>query len=387
MIEITFAILLLYCKYRERLWKFSYDDLNSYIEKKEHRLGIKKWAVLLTGILMLALFFYVRPASHCAFMGKHYAQLALDPFAFYADNPVPHRVLTSLISYLIGLRGQLVIITNLFFASSLIWCVYIYFRTKLDRPADAFFASVIIAFSLVSLNTVYYGGYNDSLSYLLIFLIWLARNRKLLFFSLFFLGLLNRESIVFLIPWFLMMSFENKQINFTRILVLAIGFAASLTLYYLYIRWTMTGHGNVYSPSQYLGSFLEHPLEILRIQLPNLGLAFFSVFKLMWIIPLSAILLMWKNKEKHHIVSMVMLIVCSALQLFFAWDTTRLLTLSFMIMPISLLYLFGCRQSQIRSWLIPIFILNLLVPNINVAAVKIDVLHSLISYAILYWSR
>ncbi len=387
MIELTLAAIILGIKYRGRISFPTYQSIGSCLIEKEKRYGQWCWGILLTGILMLALFLYVRPSSQCAFIGQAYAEMASRPFGFHARNVVPHRVLTSLISYLLGLRGQLIIITNLLFAAGLLYAVYLHFRKIFIQPADAFFASAIIAFSLVTINTVYYGGYNDSLSYLIIFLMWSFVSKRILFHVLFLLGLFNRESIVFLMPWLAFISLSSSRNKWTRGMELAVGFAVSLGLYFWFRHWLALHQEINYSLDYYLGGFFNDPFKQLKFQFPTLGLAVFSVFKVLWIIPLIAFYKMCRKKEFKLMVSVVLLLACAAGQLLIAFDASRMLTLGFLIMPVSLAYLFKQDEYRIRDWLPAVFLFNLFIPNCFVAAGKIEVIHSLLSYAISHWLR
>ena len=387
MIEVSLTFLLLCYKYRGSLWGFDYAKLNSALARREARYGITRWGLLQTGLVMLAVFFYVRPASHCAFMGKYYAALAASPFGFDPSNPVPHRVLTSLISYLLGMHGHLIIVTNLLIAAALLFVIYTYFRRLLAEPAAAFLATATIAFSIVTLNTVYYGGYNDSLSYLVIFLMWALRKQRLMFYGLFLLGLLNRETLVFLLPWFAFISFEPSDSRARRLLELLAGFGLSLGLYLLFRFWLSQHQEIQYSAAYYLRGFFENPLGMFQYHVDNVGLGLFSVFKAMWLIPIAAALAMWRQRDRGEIVSLILLLLGSASQLLVAYDTTRLLTLGWMIMPISLLYLFRNDVGRVRQWILPVLVLNLLIPNLNIAGLKIEVMHSLLSYIIAHALR
>lgn len=387
MIELILAAVILGIKYRGRAGIPSFQSIDHYLREKEKHRGQWRWGIMLAGILMLALFLYVRPSSHCAYLGQMYAEMASRPFGFNSDNVVPHRILTSLISYLLGLRGQLVIVTNLLFAAGLLYAVYMHFRKIFTQPADSFFAASIIAFSLVTINTVYFGGYNDSLSYLIIFLMWSLVSKRIVFHVLFLLGLFNRESIVFLIPWLAFISLASSQNKRTRTLELAAGFAVSLGLYFWFRHWLSLQQEISYSLDFYLGSFFDDPFKQLKLQFPTLGLAFFSVFKALWIIPLIAFYKVFRKNEFKLAISMVLLLTCATSQLLIAFDTSRMLTLGYLIMPVSLAYLFRQDEYRIRDWLPAVFVFNLFVPNFFVAAGKIEIIHSLLSYAISYWLR
>ncbi|MCX6827188.1 MAG: hypothetical protein NTV06_07990, partial [candidate division Zixibacteria bacterium] len=325
--------------------------------------------------------------SNCNFMGKYYAQMATHPFAFDPSNRVPHRILTSLISYLLGFRGKLVIITNLIFATILIHVIYLYFRTNASRPGDAFWAAGTITFSLVTLTTIHYGGYNDSLTYLIIFLMWQFRSRKFLFYLLFFLGLLNRESIAFLVPWFTYLSISETAEKRRRIVDTIIGLGVSFGLYFLFRHW-ITWHDSIqYSMQYYLEPLWRNPLAWLRQSYSHIGLGYFTVFKALWIFPIAAVISLWKMKKWDQIISIGLITAGSFAQLLFAYDSSRMLTLGFMVIIISLLHLFRENPFQFRRWIGAIFLFNLMVPQLYTAAKITDIMHSLPGYLIEYLLR
>ena len=103
--------------------------ISQIIEKSENRFGRIPFALLVALLLMILAAIYVRPALETVVLGNAYAELASDPFS---ENPnvVGFRILTPLISYVLGLRGQLIIVTNLLFAFAFLAAVYLYFRKE-----------------------------------------------------------------------------------------------------------------------------------------------------------------------------------------------------------------------------------------------------------------
>jgi hypothetical protein len=67
-------------------------------------------------------------------------------------------------------------------------------------------------------------------------------------------------------------------------------------------------------------------------------------------------------------------ILCAGVQFFLAFDSSRLFTLGFMSMVLSLRYLFNENPFSFRRWAVPVFVLNLAVPAIFTAADQVVVL-------------
>ncbi len=341
-------------------------------DKSGHVAGI--WVAL--GLIAAAAI-YVRPAINTISLGVLYGRMADDPFTLIDGNYVAFRILTPLLSYLLGFRGQLIIITNLLVACTLLALVYTYFRSRTSRPGDALFAVAVMAFSLVTLTTIYYGGYTDSLTYLIVFLMWWTRRRPVWFYSLFMVGMLNRECMLFLVPWFVFLRWEERGSLGKTLAEAAIGIGLALMPYYFVRQW-IAAQGEVpFRAMYYLKPLLDNPLYWLRRSYPYCGLGLFTVFKVFWIIPLMAGLAMWRSGERRQVMSMLLLLGCAFSQLVIAFDSSRMLTLAFPVMLIGLLYLFKTDSYNFRTWAGYLFVGNLLVPQLYTAANTVEIMYSL----------
>lgn len=380
MVEVALALTCLLVKYGKRVWQFSCDQLDRLLLVREERYGRRGWGIRLTGLMMLAAALYARPSSHASFMGKYYAKLAAHPFGFDPDNPVPHRIATSLISYLIGMRGQLVIVTNVLLAAVLVFWVYDHYRRHTPRPGDAFLAAAIIASSFVTLSTLYFGGYNDALSFLMLFALLVFRERRWLFFAAFALALFNRETILFFVPWVVYLSLVDSTRKMRRVVELCVGLGIVIGGYWLFRGWLNQHQPIQYSAAFYAGPLIEDPLYWIRGSFSHLGLGYFSVFKALWIVPLAGALSAWLRGNHRLVMSMALLSACAFAQLFFAYDTSRLAAMTFPVMLLGLQQLFETGDFGFRRWIGPLVVLNLLIPNVAVAGKVVDVMQSLLGY-------
>jgi hypothetical protein len=359
-----------------------YDRLDALTTRAEARLGAWRWTALLSLLLLGAAALYVRPAVEPQWLGRLYAKLSLDPLAFDSTNPVSFRILTPLISYLLGLRGSWIIVTNLIIAAVFLGAVAAYFRQHAPRPADSAVAALTMTFSLVTLTSVYSGGYCDSLTYLIIFSMWWLRGRSLIFFGLFFLGLLNRETIAFLVPWFAWVSVAEAQRKARKAIAHAAGYAIALGAYFLFRAWVAESTEVRYDLGFYLNPLLADPLGIFRSTAGVQAIGLFSVFKLLWLIPAVAAASLWKRKQRASVAGLFVLLFFTWTQMFFAWDTSRYFTLGFMVMIVSLEHLFATDAYRFREWVVWLIVLNLAVPQLAVTRI-VTPMHSLIGNAIL----
>ncbi len=159
MIEILVLLIVLAFRFGLRLEGLSYQWLDDFLKRGEVRLGRYGWAAIVGVFLVGLACLYVRPDTTCRYLGRHLADLAMDPFSPDPNNQIPHRVLTPLISYLLGLRGCGITITNIIIAAVFIGSVYDHFRCTSPRPGDAFLAATCMSFSLTVLTVIHCGGW------------------------------------------------------------------------------------------------------------------------------------------------------------------------------------------------------------------------------------
>jgi hypothetical protein len=328
-------------------------------------------------VLFVLACIYVRPGYQTETgLGQHYAALARDPFAFGQANPVAYRFLTPLISWAIGLRGGLVVVTNLVLAFLFIVAVYLCFRRLSERPADAGIAASVIAFSLVTLTTIYYSGFCDTLTYIIIFFMWWWRRKALPFWVLFVAGVFNRESIAFLVPWFLFIRFVDRKSLVRWLVADTIGLAAAGVIIYVVRQWQTDHFRIVYDSSYYLEPIKNELMFYFKKSWAEQILGLFSVFKLLWVIPIAAFLLYRRQRHHTEMISAVLLLLCAEAQLLIAFDSSRMLTMTFMLAMIAMVHLMRDNHKWIAKWAVPVLLWNLLVPQLYTAAHFIEYMHT-----------
>jgi hypothetical protein len=352
------------------------DRFGVIVENLERRWGRQLAALLVSLTSLAAAALYVRPAVKPVALGVLYGRMAEDPFTFIKGNYVAFRILTPLVSWCLGLRGQAIIITNLLAALTLLILVYLYFRREADHHREAVFAVLVLAFSLVTLTTVYYGGYTDSLTYVIVFLMWRYRSQPAVFYPLLLAGLLNRESIVFLLPWFWFLQYTETEQGSRFFPGRLIGLVVVIALFFLYRRWIGSQGEVPFRAMYYLEPMLTDPLHWFKRSYPESWLGFFSVFKLLWVFPVLWIVSLWRDRSWRPLWAIAILAFCTGAQLLVAYDSSRMLTLGFMVMIVSLKGLFAEDRYAIKKWGLPLLIGNLLVPQLYTAAHIVEFMHS-----------
>ena len=349
--------------------------LEKLILDSEQRFSILGAAIIIASILMFLAAIYVQPSFEATSHGIYYAKLASDPF-HCKSNPNAYRILTPLISYAIGLRGNGILITNLLIAWLIIVLLYYFCRKSDNSPLLSLLQAAIITFSMPTLFTIYYGGYTDSTTYLIILLIMYMINKQKTFlvWTLFLFGLLNRESIVFLVPFFFLLAIR-KRFNITANIF---GVVISIGIY-LVIRDFISQHIIVeHSAELYLGPLINDIFYWLRQGIYAYSVGMFSVFKIFWLIPIIAVFLCARRNNYFGVVLIISPIICSMFQSLFAVDTSRLISMSF---PAILLGMDMMKDEwgneKMQSLISVIFLVNFLVPQLYVTSNNISIMNSL----------
>jgi hypothetical protein len=263
-------------------------------------------------------------------------------------------------------------------AAALLCLIFGYFRNRLNQPGHAFYAAAVIAFTQVTLITIYLGGYTDSTTYLLIFLMWWFRSKPIAYYLLLFLAILNRESVVFIAPWFIYLQWMDHGFNWRTIFKHFFGYSL-VALAVFMVRTAITLQGEVpFTISYYFAPLLDDPMHWVRRWYPHVGLGFFGLFKALWLIPLAAVLSWWQERDYRSIFSVLLLLFCTWAQMLIAFDSSRMLTLGFMVMIVSLARLFSTDAFHFRRWAIGLLLINLFIPQTYVAAHTIEFMYSIV---------
>ncbi len=345
-----------------------YDKFNDFLLRLENRLGTYLSTSCIAFVLLALAAIYVRPELNYTHAGLWFEQLANNPFEISKDNYIAYRILTPLISYFIGLRGKLFMVTNAIFIFIFINLVYRHFRALYSRPADAFFAAAIMTFSSVVLVTIGYSGFCDILSYVAIFAMWHWRRNIFLYTLFFAAGVFNHENILFLLPWLILIRYSDEESRIKTTVLTVIGLVIVLAGYQIFRGWVASHRDVGLSLSYYVQPLLEDPLHWMRVPVQYYGLGLFTVFKAFWIIPVIACYLLWKEHRKWDIFMTILPVLLASTQLVIAYDTTRMFTLGFMTVVLSLEYLFRTDNREFRKWLPALFVINLFIPQLYTAS-------------------
>lgn len=357
------------------------ERVDRFVLRGEALLGRHGFAVAQAVMWMGVAALVVRPGTRPVELGRFYAQLSLDPFAFEVGNPVGFRILTPLLSWAIGLRGEAIMVTNLVLATALLVAVFAVFRRRAPRAGDALVAAGTMALSLVTLSTIFSPSYCDPATYLAVLGMWWARGRRPLFYAIFLLGLLNRESIVFLVPWFayldLVVDPRDPQRKGRLVAEQLLGYGAALVLLLLFRAWVASQGEVVFTLDYYLAPLRDDPLHFFRRSAGNQWIGLYSVFGVLWPIPAAATVARWRRGDRRGAASIPVLLLCTWSQLFVAYDTSRMFTLGFMAMLVALEDAFADDRIRLRDWAPWLLLFQALAPQLRTAQQRVWVMDSL----------
>jgi hypothetical protein len=378
--SLVAAVLLLRRAGGGELPLLAYERLDRCETMGRERFGPWLWSAIAGASLLTLAGLLVRPALHSVALGQHYAALASDPFSA-SPNPVGYRLLTPLLSHLVGLHGDGILIVNLAFSCALLVLVHRYFASHGARPGDALAAPASLALSLVTLAPLYFGGYCDPLTYLAIFGAWAWRRRPIRVGLCVLVGLMNHEVMLFVVPW---IAFESWRAGSRRERALLVAAVAAALLAHLAYRTAVGSLRPVqFSLEYYLAPLRADPLHWARQAGHLWGLGLFTVFRLLWLLPLWNAWAAWRERAIGEMAGMALLLGGAGASLFVAFDTSRLWALAFPLLLLAMERAPGPEAPDWRPWFLAVFLANFLVPPLFTAEHLVVMLHSPLAYTLL----
>lgn len=160
------------------------------------------WLALAVGAVLYRLSFLLQaPGTEAVGFGLQWELMSADPLSF--PGQLPHRILTPLLAHVCGFGGApLYALFTRGLSVVLLATVFFFCRRRGASRGDALLVTAAIAVvAPVQMYKICWVGYCDPLTYSLFFWAWLAADRPVRFWVLFFLNLLNHELAAFLLPW------------------------------------------------------------------------------------------------------------------------------------------------------------------------------------------
>jgi hypothetical protein len=329
-------------------------------EQYEKLFG-KSFAALLSGFLMLlCAILYGSPAWEPTFHGVTFSRMAESPWMISSENWVQYRILSPWLGYLFFLRGNNFVWFMLLIVVLFLGLIYLLSRKNGMSPVESLGIISLMAFSTPVLFLLHFPGYTDLTTYIFIVLLMMYAERKMLCYFIFGIALFNHEIILFLVPWIAFLLNDNKYETKKYFQTLGRLFIASLP--YCLFRFYVASHVDVHYDMSFYASG-NNILWTLQHIWKLFPLGVFEAFKLFWLLPLLALLYYRKQKKNYFLISFVLIVAGTCLQMLIASDTSRLIGLAF---PVILLGAFAMKEKwgekfSSRLWLL--VLINLFIPS------------------------
>ncbi len=334
---------------------------------------------MLTSLILLGLCtLFAGPRWDLFYHGKGFSELSEAPFDLTFDSSLRYRILAPLMGYLLFLKGPMFKYFMLAVHVVFLSLVYILNRRKGLSPLESFSISALLAFSTLSFYQLYFPGYTDPLSYLILLILLFFYRRPVVAGIFLTLLLFNHDNTLFLFP-FLFLFFLEGNYSLGKISGTLRLFIPPLIVYAAYRFFISAQSDTGFDMSYYFNR------ENLRWTWDHVGenlwFGIFQAFRLAWVFPLLALLIDLKEKRYAEILLILSCLVCVNLQFVIAYDISRLAGLSFPVILFSLWRIREYAGSRIFIRLtFLVFILNLFVPAYCVGA--LEPMH----YPSLWWS-
>lgn len=287
-------------------------------------------ALLGLAALMLASLAVTPARAPLGELGAAYCELAASPLG-EAPNPVPGRLLTPLVSWLVGLRGERMLATVL--AACLLLPVLVA-RHALARGLGVVGAGLFaaaLATTLVVRTSLHCGCYPDVVTYLGLFGVWVLRRRPGLAALCWFLALLDHERAVLMGPWVvaLLVHAGGRSPGGRRVWAWLAPLLAVAAWFALH-AWLESRRPAEHSVASYLQPLLADPLHNLRPYgiRPLIGWA--SALQWIWLVPLAWSVTLVRHRRWGPLVIEVGLPLAGAgVAMLVAYDWSRMAVLAF----------------------------------------------------------
>jgi hypothetical protein len=291
------------------------------------RLRERKGAVMASAFVALALLIlamvYVRPSfpffpSNLVGVTEDYYRMSEDPFRYdWQSSARGFRIAMPLLSYAVGLRGEsMAYFTTIILFLFLFSIFYRYIRddgTALTALAitSAFAFSACILYNIFDLASV-----EGARVFAMVLMIFAAR-RRLVFWSLFALGVFIHEGAVVFLPFFVLLRWPHRK-NFVEFAALDILPAALIVAVYFQFY---TGTGS----SRFL--FDRTVVDVVRDSVRQWAWhgydTVFAGLKLFWVVILVAFAFAVRER-RYYDALLVIGPLCGSLGiLLVSWDATR----------------------------------------------------------------
>ncbi|MBP6335008.1 MAG: hypothetical protein KA444_05995 [Bacteroidia bacterium] len=306
--------------------------LDSFFLRMEKSLGLLATSILVGLFLIGIAALLSSPRWELFYHGKGFSRLSLAPFDFSQESSLRFRILSPLLGYVLFLKGPLFKYLMLAILGFFYSLLYYFHRRKKHRPSESFGIGMVLALSTLAFFQLYFPGYNDPLSYVLILVALFNRERRVLLMTCLALMLFNHDNTIFLFPFFFLFLLEEDY-SLKNLYSKIIFFLPAIALYAAYrlIISSISDPGfdtSYYFNRENLRWTWDHVSE-------HLWYGIFQAFRSGWIFPLIAIVINVKEKRYKEILLLIVGFIFIISQMFIAFDISRLVGLAFPVLLLS----------------------------------------------------
>ena len=185
-----------------------FQSIDRFCLRLEDKLGQGLTSVVVGLILLGLAALFCSPRWELFFHGKGFSRLSLAPFDFSIESSLRFRILSPLLGYILFLKGALFKYLMLAALAGFHMLVYLFHRRKDFSPAEALGIGLLLSMSTLSFFQLYFPGYTDPVSYILILILLFYRERNWTVMICLTLLIFNHDNTIFLFPFLFFLSFS-----------------------------------------------------------------------------------------------------------------------------------------------------------------------------------
>jgi len=345
-----------------------FESIDTVFLRLEKKWGLV-WLSIVVGLLVLGFAaLFTTPRWELFYHGKGFARLSMAPFDLSVESSLRYRILAPLLGYVLFLKGSLFKYLMLAFLAAFYSLLYLFHRKKGFSPTNSLGIGILLSLSTLSFYQLYFPGYNDPVSYVLILILLFYREHRAIVITCLALLLFNHDNTIFLFPFFFLFLIGTEY-KFSSALRTFLLFIPAILSYASY-RYIISSISEIDFDTAYY--FDPENLRWTRDHVSeHLAEGIFQSFRLGWIFPILAILIYVTKKNYKNVLMFLVGFVFVTTQFIIAYDISRLMGLAFPLIILSAWTVrdrFGPKVFNNLIWTV-VFI-NLFIPSLCIGALE-----------------
>ena len=322
------------------------EALSEWLDALIARRGIRLGSAIIAALLLAIAMVYVRPSFFIwplELVGTYTwttIDIARDPFGYdWHSSPRGYRILVPLLSYLVGLRGELVTITNALIVYVFIFALFYRYLRDSGSALLAFAVASTLTFTAPVLYNIYDLAAVDTARALLMMLMIWCVHKRILFWLLFLAALFTHEGTIPFLPFFLLLRWPLRRnlVDFAADVVLGAACIGVMLPFYAETGVGVSSYLEVILSSPSV--FLESTLRWIREWAWAGYDGFFSGLKLMYLVLLGGLIICIMARDYYRILLLLAPVGGVFAMLLIGSDVTRYAMFCFLSLLLAIDYL------------------------------------------------